>query len=668
MTTAIISPWPKFQAFDSNGDPLVGGLLYTYAAGSTTPLTTYTSSTAGTPNANPVVLNSRGEADVWLQSLPYKFVLTAAGGDPMSPIWSVDNILGGSPSTVGTSSVFANVAAAIAATIPASTTQLLIAGYTTPGDAGELMVYKSTNTASGPGIITSADGAHWILTNNPTNWVMFGADKTGAVAADTAINLWISWANALATSTQGVSSVQPDGTYKITTQLSNITGSGIWIQGASIDGLTLNLSSTTGTFKWSGNAFGGGIRNATLAYPAAPANTASAIIISGAGRQSFLDLVVRNCNTLATLGTDVSHTCAYVTFRNILGYVYNSGKPTFDVAYGDGFNLNGVSMYVDGVAVPTSNRTSTMTTVAGTNFIEFSKGAWDTSIIEGNTQSNRYYHALYINAPLAIVSNIFVDETVIFDFNSNDAISITAPTGASGAVVTSIIHSGYIYSWSGHGIALYGDNSNKLHDFSGAKVIGAGKDGVHIEGAATANLVFDDMTTIACNRLDGGYCNINIAAGTHDFSMNGGDHLGGLAGLTPAWAGDYMVKMGADCYNFSITGGVFGADGQIGVFSLADNTTASGFRWISQNVNADYDGAKSSGMFTVPSTGATWQNKSPFRVQVNFYGLDGLAVNGQDSMGSPAAGAGYGSFELMPGEAYTPTYTLAHSITYYVHV
>jgi len=66
---------PKVQFFDDNGDPLVGGKVYTYEAGTTTPLATYTDKDEGTPNANPVILDSRGEADIWLSNANYKVVV-----------------------------------------------------------------------------------------------------------------------------------------------------------------------------------------------------------------------------------------------------------------------------------------------------------------------------------------------------------------------------------------------------------------------------------------------------------------------------------------------------------------------------------------------------------------------------------------------------------------
>lgn len=70
---------PRFRALDLNGDPLTGGKLYSYEAGTTTPLATYPTyadALAGTnANANPVVLDANGEASVFGQALPYKFIL-----------------------------------------------------------------------------------------------------------------------------------------------------------------------------------------------------------------------------------------------------------------------------------------------------------------------------------------------------------------------------------------------------------------------------------------------------------------------------------------------------------------------------------------------------------------------------------------------------------------
>lgn len=66
------------QFFDSNGAPLSGGLLYTYAAGTTTPASTYTSSSGAFFNANPIVLDAAGRTpnEIWLEGgTLYKFVL-----------------------------------------------------------------------------------------------------------------------------------------------------------------------------------------------------------------------------------------------------------------------------------------------------------------------------------------------------------------------------------------------------------------------------------------------------------------------------------------------------------------------------------------------------------------------------------------------------------------
>jgi hypothetical protein len=92
--TATLSPAPKLQFFDSAGNPLTGGKVYTYAAGTTTPLSTYVDSTGSTANTNPIILDVRGEANIWLGSLAYKFVLKTADD---TLIWTVDNISNANP-------------------------------------------------------------------------------------------------------------------------------------------------------------------------------------------------------------------------------------------------------------------------------------------------------------------------------------------------------------------------------------------------------------------------------------------------------------------------------------------------------------------------------------------------------------------------------------------
>lgn len=86
---AFISPTPKLQFFAANGTPLVGGKLYSYAAGTTTPLATYTDAGGGTANPNPIILDSRGEASVWLSSAKYKLRLTTASD---VDVWTVDDL------------------------------------------------------------------------------------------------------------------------------------------------------------------------------------------------------------------------------------------------------------------------------------------------------------------------------------------------------------------------------------------------------------------------------------------------------------------------------------------------------------------------------------------------------------------------------------------------
>jgi len=83
-----------WQFLDNNGNPLSGGKLYTYAAGTSTPLETYTSRTGVTPNANPIIFDSAGRTpeQIWsTEGLLYKYVVETAN-DVLIRSW--DNIGG----------------------------------------------------------------------------------------------------------------------------------------------------------------------------------------------------------------------------------------------------------------------------------------------------------------------------------------------------------------------------------------------------------------------------------------------------------------------------------------------------------------------------------------------------------------------------------------------
>lgn len=88
-----LSPVP-FPQFDTNGQPLSGGLVYTCLAGTTcpggSPLSTFTSSSGASSNTNPIVLNTAGYASVWLNtSLFYRFTIERSDG---TVLYVIDNI------------------------------------------------------------------------------------------------------------------------------------------------------------------------------------------------------------------------------------------------------------------------------------------------------------------------------------------------------------------------------------------------------------------------------------------------------------------------------------------------------------------------------------------------------------------------------------------------
>lgn len=95
--TGTLMPTPYQTVLDTNGNPVSGGCVWTYAAGTTTPATTYTDSALSVANANPIVADGAGRFVAWLSTgTNYKFTYEStpcSSGAHGSVLRTVDNVL-----------------------------------------------------------------------------------------------------------------------------------------------------------------------------------------------------------------------------------------------------------------------------------------------------------------------------------------------------------------------------------------------------------------------------------------------------------------------------------------------------------------------------------------------------------------------------------------------
>jgi hypothetical protein len=103
---AVLAPYVFWQEFDNYGEPLAGGKVYTYAAGTTTDKVTYTDADETAQNTNPIILDSAGRANIWLDEGAYKFVITDSND---VVIRTVDNFTGDAAGAIVSYYVSANL-------------------------------------------------------------------------------------------------------------------------------------------------------------------------------------------------------------------------------------------------------------------------------------------------------------------------------------------------------------------------------------------------------------------------------------------------------------------------------------------------------------------------------------------------------------------------------
>lgn len=137
-----LSPLPIQKFFANNARPLVGGKLFTYAAGTDTKVATYIDSSGSPSNTNPIILDFRGECRLWLDSqLSYKFILSPPNDTdpPTNPIWTVDNITA-APQAFDNAAVDTGSVNNISLDIPQISSPV----------AFTRVVFKAANTNTGP--------------------------------------------------------------------------------------------------------------------------------------------------------------------------------------------------------------------------------------------------------------------------------------------------------------------------------------------------------------------------------------------------------------------------------------------------------------------------------------------------------------------------------------
>lgn len=144
---AILAPQIQQKFTDDSGAPLVGGKIYTYEAGTTTPLETYTDATEDTANANPIILDSNGACDMWLGSRAYKFVITDSADVTLK---TIDNVNQASENTESSPDLLQNFGLSASTGSSALTINLTNSTGADPTALSPVTVgFRSTTLSSG---------------------------------------------------------------------------------------------------------------------------------------------------------------------------------------------------------------------------------------------------------------------------------------------------------------------------------------------------------------------------------------------------------------------------------------------------------------------------------------------------------------------------------------
>lgn len=466
MTTPVVAIGPLVrQQFSQNGVPLVGGKLFSYAAGTTSKLATYIDTTGLVANTNPIILDANGQCDLFLDtSKNYKFVLSPATDTdpPTGPYWTRDNIPGGLSSSSITlpggttlASYFQNnvniVVGSIAAlrlVLKANNAVAFVTGYYNPHDGGggnyQLDPTDLTSNDNGGSIIVAGDGGRWKLSFYDSLSVkQFGAKVDGATDDTAAAN-----AADLVASTAKVKLTLPAGTMMANGAV-GITRNGCsWVGGGSSISIVKSTASTyvnnTGMVTATGvNGFyteGIGFDITNGIFPAGagnPGNVMWAVAFVNCNQWEFVDCAVTGIQA-HTIGL-ATNGCNDFTIEN---NYFNMPTPT-----GAQFNQ---AINISASSNPTArNRVVKNTMVGSALNSSGAPGLFSQNVVTGWGFGGGLTFGPNANQiELTITENVCNNSLAIIDINN------TAISGIECWTAYTIIKGNICNGNSGHGITI----------------------------------------------------------------------------------------------------------------------------------------------------------------------------------------------------------------------
>lgn len=323
--TGVPMPSPVFEPDTNTGGICNGCLLYSYAAGTTTPQNTYTTSALSVANANPVVLDSAGRATIFLDpTLSYKFTLRTSAG---VELWTKDNI-------TGPYSTVLSITTANSRGLQISRTSA-DAGLSIASSGGSGKTYGLVSTSSGTFVIRDdADGTPNItisgnnVTTTATGTVATAGNQTVSgtfgVTGATTLSSTLSVTGATTTAALAATSVTATAGMLSTSTVPSVT----WVES---DGAANNQ-------RWDAIASG----ESFLMRALNDASSVDATYLQVDRTGTTVDLVTLGATAVANTGRYNSATVqpGFLAYNSALDGVANGGTIDFDTeVYDDGSNF-----------------------------------------------------------------------------------------------------------------------------------------------------------------------------------------------------------------------------------------------------------------------------------------------------------------------------------------